>query len=406
MRVLVVGMAESIHLVHTLQQIEGLGWDIHVFPSIDSGYVHPQLQGCSVYSSLTSLKPVRRREDTLKGPRLQRSLTARIRGVLARVRAGLGLNVLPRIAPDRRRNRLVELVRELQPDIIHSIEMQAAGYLCLEAKSLLGEKFPPWIVTIWGSDIYHFRRFEEHEDKIKAVLAHCDYFTCECMRDVKLAEAYGTTARIFPPFPVVGGFDIQQINRLRCQGKTSARRKIVLKGYQGWAGRALCGISALERCVDVLNGYEIYIYSASGEVRAAAERFSAESGVPVHVLSRMNHDDMLMMHGSARISIGLSISDGISVSFLEAIVMGSFPIQSRTACADEWITEGETGLLVAPEDPEEVAHAIRKALTDDALVDTAADRNSGLLRSRLDSSLVQEMTLEVYRTVMRDRNIP
>jgi glycosyltransferase involved in cell wall biosynthesis len=326
--------------------------------------------------------------------------------VLARIRSALGLNLLPRIAPDRRRNRLVSLIRELKPDIVHSIEMQAAGYLCQEAKAVLGEQFPPWIVTIWGSDIYHFRRFEEHEEKIRAVLAQCDYFTCECMRDVKLAEAYGTKAHIFPPFPVVGGFDIRQVDRLRCQGKTSARRKIVLKGYQGWAGRALCGLKALELCADVLNGYEVCIYSASGQVKGEAAEFSARTGVPAHALPRMDHDDMLRMHGSARISIGLSISDGISVSFLEAIVMGSFPVQSRTACADEWVTDGETGLLVAPEDPEEVARAIRKALMDDALVDNAADRNSALLQSRLDSSWVQELTLDVYRTVMKDHGIP
>ena len=32
--------------------------------------------------------------------------------------------------------------------------------------------------------------------------------------------------------------------------------------------------------------------------------------------------------------------------------MGSFPIQSDTACADEWIEDGVSGLIVPPEDPD------------------------------------------------------
>ncbi len=60
-----------------------------------------------------------------------------------------------------------------------------------------------------------------------------------------------------------------------------------------------------------------------------------------------SHHDILQKHGQARISIGLSIGDAISTSLLEAIVMGSFPIQSWTSCADEWIVDGKTGILAS-----------------------------------------------------------
>jgi glycosyltransferase involved in cell wall biosynthesis len=74
------------------------------------------------------------------------------------------------------------------------------------------------------------------------------------------------------------------------------------------------------------------------------------------------HQEMLSMNGKARISITLNISDGVSTSLLEAIVMGAFPIQSYTACANEWVEDGKTGLLVHPEDTESVEHqALKKA---------------------------------------------
>jgi glycosyltransferase involved in cell wall biosynthesis len=111
---------------------------------------------------------------------------------------------------------------------------------------------------------------------------------------------------------------------------------------------------------------------------------------------------MLRLYGYARIYLGLSISDAISQSMLEAIVMGAFPIQSCTACTDEWIVDGENGLVVPPEDPQIVAAALRRALTDDALVDGAADHNSRLAADRLDAKFIQPKAVALYERVYRE----
>ena len=50
----------------------------------------------------------------------------------------------------------------------------------------------------------------------------------------------------------------------------------------------------------------------------------------------------------ARIYIGASKSDGISTSFLEALCLGAYPIQTNTSCASEWINLGFTGSIVEP----------------------------------------------------------
>ena len=85
--------------------------------------------------------------------------------------------------------------------------------------------------------------------------------------------------------------------------------------------------------------------------------------------------------------------------------MGSFPVQSSTACADEWIEDGKTGLLVPPDDPEAVAGAIRRALTDDDLVNRAAEINSRTAAERLDKKTIAPMAAGIYRTVAEERGI-
>ncbi|MBN1636832.1 MAG: glycosyltransferase, partial [Deltaproteobacteria bacterium] len=294
----------------------------------------------------------------------------------------------------------------LQPDIIHSMEIQAAGYLTMAVKNQLKNNFPPWIVTNWGSDIYLFGRLSQHEPQIREVLKHCDYYTCECQRDVCLANDYGLKGKAFPAFPNSGGFNIEEVSNLRQGGNVSERQLIMLKGYQGWAGRALVGLRALERCADLLPGYTIVIYSASPEVVIAAELFSKATNIPTRIIPKdTSHHEILRMQGHSRISLGLSISDAISTSVLEAIVMGSFPIQSWTACADEWIKDGRNGLLVPPEDPEIIEHAIRQALTEDNLVNQAAKENYHLAARRLDQAVLKPEAINIYTTVAQEQGI-
>jgi glycosyltransferase involved in cell wall biosynthesis len=113
-----------------------------------------------------------------------------------------------------------------------------------------------------------------------------------------------------------------------------------------------------------------------------------------------SHEQILEYHSKARISIGLSISDAISTSMLEAMAMGSFPIQSCTACASEWILNNETGLIVPPEDPEIIEGMIRKALLDDNLVNNAAVKNFQTISSRMDYNTLKDLTIQSYKKIL------
>jgi glycosyltransferase involved in cell wall biosynthesis len=135
-------------------------------------------------------------------------------------------------------------------------------------------------------------------------------------------------------------------------------------------------------------------------VLIASELLSNKIGIPVRIIPRRTkHKEILALHGKARISIGISISDAISTSLLEAIIMGSFPIQTWTSCANEWIIDGKTGILVPPELPEAIAKAIRLALTDDELVNNAAKENYFLTDKQLDQNFIKKESIRLYQTV-------
>jgi glycosyltransferase involved in cell wall biosynthesis len=396
MRILFVAMADSIHTARWINQTADEGWDIHLFPSTDAA-INPSLRNVTVHDEMIRYS----------GIDLSVSQAGAWSWPFPSIEKWVGLTLKrlrrsPPLAPyvkDRSRaKRLARLIRQLRPDIVHSLEIQHAGYLTLDAKNALN-RFPHWIVTNWGSDIYYFGHFQEHKDRIRAVLSACDYYNCECYRDVALGKTFGFQGRVLPVLPNTGGFDLARVGHFRQTGCVSSRRIILIKGYQNWAGRALVALQAVLLCSDHLREYRVVIYSANDEVKKTAKSMSKNTGIAIEIAPPCSHDEMLHLYGSARAYIGLSISDAISTSLLESIVMGAFPIQSCTACADEWIVDGKTGFIVPPEDPEAVAAAIRRAVTDDALVDNAARINADLARERLDYSIIRRQVISMYKEI-------
>lgn len=389
LRILFVAMPDSVHSLRWINQVAAEGWDIHLFPSTG----HPLHEG---FKNITAYCFPSAQQKGSEG-------RVRVKGFWP-WRAG---SYLLERAAGRLRPQLVErsywlaqVIRSIKPDIVHSLEFQHSAYLTLEARARLGAAyFPTWVVSNWGSDIYLFGRLPEHAEKIRGVLAACDYYLCECHRDVKLAREYGYEKEETPVRPNGGGFDLNAMRRLRQPGLTSGRRTIALKGYQNWAGRALTGLRAIEMNADVLRGYEVKVYNADPEVELAARLLSHSTGLSVKIIPRCSHEEILRLHGSARVSIGLSISDGISTSALEAMVMGSFPVQSNTGCFGEWGKDGESTLLVHPEDVGQVAAAVRRAVTDDEFVNRASEINDRIAAERLEASLIRPQVVEMYKKI-------
>lgn len=401
MKILFIGMTDSIHLARWVSQLDGTDWGCFLFP-VHSVKPLAELKGVTLING-----------GEIPGFRSNRSLRYMnillpyfVANTVRRIVQKRFSPMRPVVLPSKSIvQALINTILLVKPDIIHSLEFQEAGYLALEAKKVLKKKFPKWIATNWGSDIYLFGRLAEHRDRVRAVVENCNFYSCECERDVLLARKHGLRGEVLPVLPNSGGFDLGRCEGLRQSGKTSERKTILLKGYQTWAGRALTGLRALARCRDILKnyGYSIAIFSAGPEVKIAAELFTIDNEIPVEIIPSCSHDEIMKKYGQARVYIGLSISDAISTSLLESIVMGAFPIQSYTACADEWIIDGQSGLIVPPEDVDIIEHALRKALTDDVLVDQAAVFNRETARNRLDSSVIQPQVIEFYKHVYNSK---
>ena len=374
LKILFVCFPYSVHAARWTRLLDGAGHDIHVFPSQPNHHLHEEFRHITFWPA----------------PGLAFDAGDRP------IRAGK----LPDISPSDPETRLAALIAAGQFDIVHSLEFQHAGYLTLKALARLPDRRPIWIATNYGSDISLLGGEPEHAALIREIVSGCDYYSAECRRDVALARQFGLSKPVFAVCPNSGGIDIELTRRLRTPGPTSARRVIAVKGYQHFAGRALTALQAIDQVRDHLRDYRICIFSPFPEVRREAERLRSQRGIDIECLpDQVSHADILRLHGRARVSIAISIGDGISTSLLEAMAMGSLPIQTCTACADEWIIDGKSGFIVRPDDLEQIADRLLRAMNDDALVDNAATLNFERISASASREVVAAQVKAAYAQI-------
>jgi glycosyltransferase involved in cell wall biosynthesis len=385
MKILFVAMADQIHTVRWIRQLEGTDWECHLFPTEHGRRLNPELGNVTVHSLFPSPNPP---ADVRETAFLQWHFGAGRTFIDSRL-ARRGIDDAWRLA---------RVIRRIKPDVVHSLGIHVGGFLAHEARDRLGTRLPRWLVSNQGLDIHYWGRFPEYAGRIRQVLATCDEYLCECRRDLALARECGFKGREWPILPQAGGLDLELMKTLRAKEPPSRRRLILVKGYQHFYGRALVALKAIELCAPALAGYRAVVFGASGtDVELAAREVSRRTGIPIELMPRSPHRRLLELQAQARVSLSLSITDGACTTFLEAIAAGAFPVQSNTGCSGEWVTPGEGALFVDPDDPHDAATALRRAVTDDALVDRAAALNWPAVVSGLDRDKIRSVVLDHYR---------
>ena len=303
LRILFVAMSESVHTARWIEQIAEQGWDLHLFAATEAR-PHSALRQITVHSFYKyphhtyaeSLRQTGATYPLLKGATTFRKVVER---------------TLP--AHWSASARLARVIKQLRPDVIHSLEMQRAGYLTMDAFAVSSpQPRMPWIYSSWGNDIFNFARQAQHVSRVRAVLARCNYLITDCERDVALAHEYGFQGEVLGVLPVGGGFEIQRMRETLEPKNPSQRKLILIKGYQDdtWGGRALVALEAVERCAEALGSYQIMIYSASESVRVRAHEIAKEKNLRIEIVPQVTHSEMMALMAQARIALAVSVGDG------------------------------------------------------------------------------------------------
>ncbi len=123
----------------------------------------------------------------------------------------------------------------------------------------------------------------------------------------------------------------------------------------------------------------------------------------VHCVSGISDDELAGMYAEAQVAVVPSLYEGFSLPAIEAMACG-VPLVATTGGALPEVVgaDGETALLVAPDDAEALAAGIRRILDDDALAARLGSGGRQRVLGRFTWEATAQGTAEQYRVVLED----
>jgi hypothetical protein len=378
-KVLVIGMFDSIHLARWLSQFEDQNIDFVLFPSKKFKYMNSEL------AKLIKMK--NSAKFTLPKPYFYFKYIGYLDYILN--------FLLKMINKNFRKILLKNVLIHDQFIFVHAVEIQGAGYLYDSMPKRILEQ-NKLILTNYGSDIYYFKNIPEENKKIKSVLGKAQFYSGECQRDYEIALELGFIGKFLPCIPNAGGFknDVFDLNIVASED----RNLIVAKCYGGVFGLGGLIIDALSAYLVDKQEIKIVIHSVTDDLLEKSKEFKSAFPNQVScfkVREKIPRALLLDYLSKARVYIGASQSDGISTSFLEALCLGAYPIQTNTSCANEWINLGFFGSIIEPKSIE-ILNALNTNYSDKDL-NQKRIQNLSNAKKHLSHSLIKSQAHKFYQ---------
>jgi glycosyltransferase involved in cell wall biosynthesis len=280
-------------------------------------------------------------------------------------------------------------LRRLRPDVVHTHLVHADLYGALGAGGV------PLVSTKHNDDRFRLGPFRYVERALtrraSRVIAITEALRRFCVGRVGLPAAkvevvhYGLDAlpepwANSPELPVPAGARV-----LLCVGRLAEQKGIDI------AVRALARIREHEPAA-------VLVVLGEGPERT---RLEALAGEGVYLPGRVG--DVTSWYRRAELIVHPARWEGFGLALLEAMLAGKPVVATQASSAPEIVADGQTGLLVPPEDPDALARAVIELLADPQ---TAASMGqAGLVRAGAEFSVAQmaERTAGVYAAVSAER---
>lgn len=377
MKILLVSMP-SIHVIRWIENLKDTKYQLYWFDVLDRGTV----ETLDSVKQFTGWK--KRKWPYIKG---EYFLSKNFPGIYQKIIPTLEITA---------NEALEKIIKEIQPDVIHSFEMQNCSYPIL--KTMLKFSKMKWLYSCWGNDLFYYMNFKNHNLKIKKVLKRVDYLHTDCKRDFHLAQKLNFSGKYLGLVPGGAGYKLKELEAFKLP--VSERKIILVKGYEHTLGRGLNIIKALHSLQDEIKNYQVIIFGAHQNVTD----YIKFNDLDFQSFNRheLLHDELTELMGKSLLYIGNSISDGMPNTLLEAVLMGAFPIQSNPGrVTEEIIINGSNGLLINdPESVSEIKELILKSLSDLTMLQEALVKNQKIAADRLDYFDNKRKIVTMYKTVL------
>jgi hypothetical protein len=394
-RILFIGLGENTHTHSWIDLLEGAQFNVRLF-SMPTG---SPPDNWSVRTYVTSYHGPRTKTNTRTPLYPANSVQRFLKRQTARV---FGISDVESLAG----RWLAKILREWRPDIIHTLGIEQGGEFFLRVRRQFGlENIGKWVLqTRGGSDLALTHLNPVRRKQLVDILGACDQLSSDNENNFLIARELGVRedqlAKI-APVPGTGGIDVESL-RKNWQGVTSSRRTIVWpKAYDSAWGKMLPTFEALKMVWDHIQPCEIHMLSMNAESNMWYWSLPETIRRSCRPRERVARAEVLELLPKARVMLAPTLIDGIPNSLYEAMACGAFPILSPIETVLPVVKNEENVLFARNLYPNEIAAALARAMTDDVLVDTAAQKNLELVGRIASRDLIRPRVIEFYESLLR-----
>ena len=304
---------------------------------------------------------------------------------------------------------LCRVIREWQPDIVHTLGFEPAAYIYLKARKQYGlAGIGRWVAQARGGpDLALNRHSPEYSPLIQEVFATCDHFVADNQQNYDFARASGLeeAKMAHPGMGVVsgpGGLDIDALRSLWTEPPSRRERVIVWpKAYEINSAKAMPVFEAILQAWERIQPCRIeMLWMTQPDVQIWYNKMfppEIKCRCPTHL--RLSRNETLAHIAKARVMMAPSLLDGIPNTMMEAMALGAVPLVSPLDTITPVVKEEENVLFARNLYPDEIASALIRLMTDDVLVDAIAANNLVRIREIADRNVVRNRAIAYYEEV-------
>jgi glycosyltransferase involved in cell wall biosynthesis len=284
-------------------------------------------------------------------------------------------------------------------DVIHAHWAIPTGLIGAWVGSLLRK---PLFVTIHGTDL---RMALEGSEFVRRLFIYvcekADHLNCVSEVQKKEMEQLGITSKETSTFPMGIDDAFLEIGKNR-RSELNKRPFIILSNRNLLP---IYNVSLLVRAIPIVLKEEPetkFLIAGDGTEKGALEREVKNLNInsSVKFLGRVSHEEMPNLLSQADIYVSTSLHDGTSVSLLEAMGSGAFPVVTDIPANREWIINGENGLLISADEPRSLANKIIDAIRDPRLLEKGRIENLSIVEKALWPANIEKIK-RVYSKVLK-----
>ncbi|MBI4722732.1 MAG: glycosyltransferase family 4 protein [Candidatus Stahlbacteria bacterium] len=291
-------------------------------------------------------------------------------------------------------------LNKIKPDILHCGWVQTDGLY----GALSG--FHPFLLMPWGSDIMVNPDRSFYEWKVaRFAIRKADMITCDCeyVKD-KIVEISGYPADKIITFP--WGIDLKKFNPNI--DRTEIRNKL------GWQDKKIIlmnrsfkhiydHMTFIKGLPDLLKeDKDIRImFIGEGELLSDMKSLVKDKEQRVKFLARVENAEMPKYLRAADIYVSTSLSDGSSLSLMEAFACGLPCVVTDVPAIREWVVNGINGFIVPRKNTQGVVEKILMILRDEKLRKEIRNNNWKVAQERADWDKNFQVLEKIYDRLIR-----